>query len=132
MIASLELEYLPRAAYVSAVSVPMASYLRDTYGLPHVAVWHNCFPAGETRGVLPPTARPRSATTELAWLSATIGPGRGLEDVFAAMHWLPTAVRLHSYRTPSLATTPAGSRLTREAYSARGGLCWNLFPPPTG
>ncbi len=77
----------------------MASYLRDTYGLPHVAVWHNCFPAGETRGVLPPTARPRSATTELAWLSATIGPGRGLEDVFAAMHRLPTAVRLHLYGT---------------------------------
>ena len=97
MIASLEREYLPRAAYVSAVSVPMAAYLRDSYELQRVAVWHNCFPAAETRDVLPPSARARSGTTELTWLSATIGPGRGLEDVFTAMTRLPQTVRLHLY-----------------------------------
>ena len=86
MIASLEREHLPRAAYVSAVSAPMASYLHETYELGDVAVWHNCFPAAETAALTIPSSRPASSIAELTWLSATIGPRRGLEDVFAAMH----------------------------------------------
>jgi hypothetical protein len=34
---------------------------------------------------------------ELAWISATIGPGRGLEDIFAALPWLGSRVALHLY-----------------------------------
>jgi glycosyltransferase involved in cell wall biosynthesis len=97
LILDLEQRYLRGAAYVSAPSAPMAAYLAASYGLRRTPVWHNCFPAEECAGVLPPDERLRGAVLELTWVSATIGPGRGLEDAFAAMSRLTPRAVLHLY-----------------------------------
>jgi Glycosyl transferase 4-like domain len=98
MITHIERRYLPRAAYVSATSVPMAEYLAGRYGLRTTRVWHNCFPAADAAVLRGPADRPGPAgPVELAWISATVGPGRGLEDIFAAMPKLGGRVALHLY-----------------------------------
>ncbi|HXB28026.1 MAG TPA: glycosyltransferase [Gemmatimonadaceae bacterium] len=97
MIRRLERRYLPGAAYVSATSQPMADYLVRQYGLTRVHVWHNCFPRSELSTLAPPAARPRGETVDLAWMGATIGHGRGLEDVFAVLPSLDPRVRLYLY-----------------------------------
>ena len=39
----------------------------------------------------------RTGVVELAWISATIGPRRGLEDLFAALPRMATRVAVHLY-----------------------------------
>jgi glycosyltransferase involved in cell wall biosynthesis len=97
MITRIEARHLPHAAYVSATSEPMAAYLEKTYGLSSVPFWHNCFPVAETAGLVVPEGRAAPGVVELAWMSATIGPGRGLEDVFAALPMVVPPVTLHLY-----------------------------------
>jgi glycosyltransferase involved in cell wall biosynthesis len=97
MIRGLERRYLPGAAYVSATSQPMADYLIQQYGLTRVHVWHNCFPRSELAGLVPPANRPVAETIDLAWMGATIGHGRGLEDVFTVLPALDPRVRLYLY-----------------------------------
>jgi glycosyltransferase involved in cell wall biosynthesis len=92
-ILDIERAYLPGAAYVTATSEAMATYLARTYGIsPHVV--RNVFPLAELHGITPPGSRPRRASLELVWISATIGPGRGLEDALQALAQLPDVVRL--------------------------------------
>lgn len=97
MILRLERRYLPGAAYVSATSVPMRDYLIKEYALHRVPVWHNCFPLREVASLAPPDRRPRGDRVRLVWMSATIGPNRGLEDVFAALPQLGGRFELHLY-----------------------------------
>lgn len=97
LITRLERRFLPRAAYVSATSRPMADYLTERYSLQDVRVWHNVFPSIEREGIAPPGQRPAALAFELAWISATVGRGRGLEDAMAALHLLPATVTLHIY-----------------------------------
>jgi glycosyltransferase involved in cell wall biosynthesis len=96
-IRRLERTYLPRAAYVSATSQPMADFLVQQYGLTRVHVWHNVFPRSELSGLAPPAARPQGDTIDLVWMGATIGHGRGLEDVFAVLPRLDARVKLFLY-----------------------------------
>ena len=93
-ILDIERTYLPKAAYVTATSHAMAAYLAELYGIPEPSVIYNVFPRAEFDGLPPPVGRPRRDTLELAWISATIGPGRGLEDAVLALARLPEAVRL--------------------------------------
>ncbi len=98
MISRLERTYLPDAAYVSATSVPMAEYLTTTYDLHTMRVWHNCFPSADAASLRGPADRPaRTGVVELAWISATIGPRRGLEDLFAALPRMASRVAVHLY-----------------------------------
>jgi glycosyltransferase involved in cell wall biosynthesis len=97
LIVGLERRYLTGAAYVSATSRPMADYLSATYGLRTVHAWHNCFPLSERAGVSPPGDRPTPSVVEAAWVSTTVGPGRGLEDGLAAISRLAPRVTLHVY-----------------------------------
>ena len=97
MITHIERRFLPRAAYVSATSAPMAEYLSGRYGLRTTRVWHNCFPAAAAAALRGPADRPApTGPVELAWISATVGPGRGLEDIFAAVPKLGGRVALRS------------------------------------
>lgn len=97
VILRIESRYLPLAAYVSATSVPMRGYLRARYSLERVPVWTNSFPLHEVRGLLAPDDRPRNARVKLAWMSATLGPGRGIEDILAALPQLSSDVELHLF-----------------------------------
>lgn len=90
-----ERRYLPRASYVSATSEPMRAHLAATYALPRVHVWHNCFPSADQRDAVPPADAPPAPPIRLAWISATIGPNRGLEDVLAALPSLGAGFQLH-------------------------------------
>lgn len=96
-ILRLEARYLPRARYVSATSVPMRGYLRARYGLERVPVWTNSFPLTELLAVAPPWRRSRNERVKLAWMSATLGPGRGIEDILKALPRLPAEVELHLF-----------------------------------
>jgi glycosyltransferase involved in cell wall biosynthesis len=93
-ILEIERTYLPGAAYVTATSHAMASYLVDRYAIATPEVIYNVFPNAEFDGLAPPAARAPRDTLELAWISATIGPGRGLEDAVRALARLPASVRL--------------------------------------
>jgi glycosyltransferase involved in cell wall biosynthesis len=93
-ILDIERTYLPRASYATATSKAMAAYLAKQYGIPEPGVLYNVFPRAEFDGLPPPDRRPARDTVELVWISATIGPGRGLEDAVRALSRLPEQVRL--------------------------------------
>jgi hypothetical protein len=93
-ILDIERTYLPQAAYVTATSRAMAAYLAEQYAIPRPIVVYNAFPRAEFDGLPAPDRRPRRHTFELVWISATIGPGRGLEDAVSALARLPDHVRL--------------------------------------
>lgn len=96
-ILRLEARYLPRAVYVSTTSIPTRGYLRARYRLAQVPVWTNSFPLAELRAVSPPEARSTNARVKLAWMSATLGPGRGIEDILGALPQMPEELELHLF-----------------------------------
>lgn len=72
---------LRRAAYVSVPSVSMAAALLNTYAGSRPLVLRNTVPLPMLTRSAQPGASPAPI---LAWFSQTIGPGRGLEQFFAA------------------------------------------------
>lgn len=93
-IIQIENAYLPGASYITATSRSMATYLSGKYSVATPRVIHNVFSREELRGVAPPTQRTPKDSVEMAWMSATVGPNRGLEDAIAALPFLPEYVRL--------------------------------------
>lgn len=93
-ILQIESAYLPGAAYITATSRSMASYLSERYLVAMPRVVHNVFSREELYGVVPPSQRTKSKHVEMVWMSATIGPNRGIEDAIKAMSLLPKHVRL--------------------------------------
>lgn len=93
-ILQIENAYLPGAAYVTATSRAMAEHLAERYRVAMPRIIHNVFSREELHGVAPPLQRVRNKAVEMVWMSATIGPGRGLEDAIAALSCLPKRVRL--------------------------------------
>jgi glycosyltransferase involved in cell wall biosynthesis len=92
-ILDIERAYLPGAAHVTATSKAMATYLAGIYSIePRVVL--NVFPLTELSGIPRPAARAHRETTELVWMSATLGARRGLEDAVGALAKLPPTTRL--------------------------------------
>jgi glycosyltransferase involved in cell wall biosynthesis len=96
-ILQIEQAYIPGAAYVSATSRSMATYLAERYGILKPRIIHNVFSVDELKGIAPPSHRKKNKAVEMVWMSASIGPGRGLEDVLMALPSLPEHVRLTIY-----------------------------------
>ena len=71
---------LPRAAFVTTASEPMAECYRAEFGIAP-AVIHNVFPLPER----PPSFERRPGPLRVYWFSQTIGSGRGIEDAIAAV-----------------------------------------------
>jgi glycosyltransferase involved in cell wall biosynthesis len=121
-ILDIERTYLPKAAYVTATSRAMAAYLAGLYGIPVPVVIYNVFPRASFELLQPPAGRRRRDTLELVWISATIGPGRGLEDAVRALARLPDSVHLtifgrmlptyESHLTALLHDAGVGARIT--------------------
>lgn len=92
-----ERTYLADARYVSATSVPMRDYLRARYTPLRTHAWHNCFPLAYVAGAAAPRVAALSESVRMVWLSATIGPNRGLENAVAALRMLGRRFELHVY-----------------------------------
>lgn len=72
---------LSHAAYASVPSASMADALVEAYRCPRPLVVRNTFPLPlRSRGAQPASSGPPA----FVWFSQTIGPGRGLEQFFAA------------------------------------------------
>jgi glycosyltransferase involved in cell wall biosynthesis len=105
-ILDIERAYLPQAAYVTATSLAMAAHLASSYGItPRVVL--NVFPLAELSGIPRPATRLRGQTTELVWMSATLGARRGLEDAVRALAKLPETARLTIFGRMQPAFEPA-------------------------
>ena len=87
-----------RGGHVTTTSEALAEGLADAYGGPLPSVVYNAFPwadrlrlDGETRD----RRRGDRERLSLHWVSQTVGPGRGLEDVVDALAHVETPVELH-------------------------------------
>ena len=109
-ILDIERAYLPRAAYVTATSLAMAAHLARSYSITPRVV-RNVFPLAELSGIPRPAARLHGQTTELVWMSATLGARRGLEDAVRALAKLPDTARLTMFGRMLPAFEPAFSSL---------------------
>lgn len=79
---TVERQFLPECAYVSAASPGIAESYRDLCGIPLPTCVLNVFPLRDR----PPAFRTASNKgLRLYWFSQTIGPDRGLEDAVRAM-----------------------------------------------
>ncbi|MCC7417774.1 MAG: glycosyltransferase family 4 protein [Acidobacteria bacterium] len=129
-ILDIERIHLPRAAYVTATSKAMSGYLAERYEIPAPIVVYNTFPRAEFVSLQPPAARKRRATVELAWISATIGPGRGLEDAVRALARLPAAVRLTVFGRMLPSYEQAFARLIADLQLGARVAVRSIPPPP--
>jgi glycosyltransferase involved in cell wall biosynthesis len=91
----IEQKYLRQCDYVTATSNAMADYLAGTYNIPRPTVLYNVFPLSLAEGLLPPRQREPHAKLRLHWVSQTIGPDRGLQDVIEACAGLADQVEIH-------------------------------------
>lgn len=95
-MAELEAHLLRHCDYCLTTSQAMANAIAHHYQVPPPTVVYNVFP----RGDLPLSASEQLAGAEtrpvrLHWFSQTIGPGRGLELLFAALAHLTVDVEVH-------------------------------------
>lgn len=119
-LAALESSALHVGPYVLATSHAMSAALAEAYAGPAPTVIYNTFPSP---GPLPP--RPAAPRVRLHWFSQTLGPGRGLETLCAALPLLPPDWELHL-----LADDPAGYAATL-FQSLPGALQSHIHISPT-
>lgn len=105
--------HLPNAAHLTAASPLIAEAYERSYGVSPTVVL-NVFPlnyAPAARIDPGPVSGARPAV--LYWVSQTIGPGRGIEEIVAALAYVRTPVELHlrGHVAPGYTKTLAG--LTR-------------------
>jgi glycosyltransferase involved in cell wall biosynthesis len=94
----LEGELLRRGAYASCPSRAMSEALAAAYGGKAPVVIYNTFPWADrpTRaGGRSPQDRRAPTLPSICWYSQTLGPGRGLEDLIAALPLLSSQGELH-------------------------------------
>ncbi|MCG9893291.1 MAG: glycosyltransferase [Thermosynechococcaceae cyanobacterium MS004] len=89
----LEQTLAQRCTYALTTSETMAAAMAEAYHAPPPTVVYNAFPRAE--GVAPLSHAPRCNPPSLHWFSHTIGPGRGLETLFAALPLVQSPVEIH-------------------------------------
>ncbi len=92
LLKSLEKFAIENGAYCSCPSKSMATALGKAYpGGKPVQVLYNGFSVKENiaEGAV------MGSRSSLVWFSQTIGPGRGLETILQALHFLPSKTELH-------------------------------------
>jgi glycosyltransferase involved in cell wall biosynthesis len=102
LLKSLERKLLLRGAHATCPSHAMSAALAAEYGCAPPAVVYNAF-AWSERQALDGAARDRSDTRlpSICWYSQTIGPGRGLEDLLAALPLLKHDAEIHLRGNPA-------------------------------
>jgi hypothetical protein len=96
LLRRLERELLVKGAYATCPSRAMSEALVAAYGGKPPAVIYNAFPAAE-RAPIDGVRRDRRDTglPSIYWFSQTLGPGRGLEDLIAALPLFDRDVEIH-------------------------------------
>lgn len=96
LVARLESELLRAAPHATCTSKAMSRALADEYGCAPPKVVYNAFPWRE-RERLDGLAKDRQdrGRPSIHWYSQTLGEGRGLEDLFAALPLLTHDVEVH-------------------------------------
>jgi glycosyltransferase involved in cell wall biosynthesis len=96
LLRRLESELLVKGAYATCPSRAMSQALTAAYGGKPPAVIYNAFPAAD-RGTIDGIRKDRRDTglPSIYWFSQTLGPGRGLEDLIAALPLLDRDVEIH-------------------------------------
>jgi glycosyltransferase involved in cell wall biosynthesis len=91
--------WLPRATHLTAASPLIAACLSERYQLTFTTVL-NVFPISSSAVATPP---PVPEALNLGWVSQTVGPGRGLEDVleFVAQMRSPVTLSLRGRCDPA-------------------------------
>jgi glycosyltransferase involved in cell wall biosynthesis len=105
MLKTMEKAALSRAKYSTCPSAAMSCALARAYGCAPPRVVYNAF-AWRDRGTIDGKLRDRTTRERLSihWFSQTLGPGRGLEDLLAALPLLDPAPEIHlrGHRVPGL------------------------------
>ncbi len=85
-----------RCPYALATSAAMANAMAADWDVPPPTAVYNTFPALDFHPrTVDPVDRTDCETPSLHWYSQTIGPGRGLEDLFAALRRVAPPFQLH-------------------------------------
>jgi glycosyltransferase involved in cell wall biosynthesis len=102
MLRELERSVLRLSAHSTCPSRAMSEALASEYGCRPPLVVYNAFPwADRARLDGRRLDRPDSTTPSIHWVSQTLGPGRGLEDLIAALPMLKHPVQLHLRGAPA-------------------------------
>ncbi|HEY1796216.1 MAG TPA: glycosyltransferase [Stellaceae bacterium] len=102
LLRTLEREVLRRGAYASCPSQVMSATLAATYDCPPPTVVYNAFAWSDRQGCdgVDRDRRERRVPS-LHWFSTTLGPGRGLEDLLAALALLDREFEVHLRGNPA-------------------------------
>jgi glycosyltransferase involved in cell wall biosynthesis len=96
LLRRLESALLLKGAYATCPSRAMSEAMAAAYGGEPAAVIYNAFPAAE-RATIDSVRKDRRATglPSIYWFSQTLGPGRGLEDLVAALPLFDRDIEVH-------------------------------------
>ena len=102
LLRRLESELLVKGVYATCPSRVMSAALADAYGGKPPAVIYNAFPAAE-RATIDGVRKDRRDTglPSIYWFSQTLGSGRGLEDLIAALPLFDRDVEIHLRGDPA-------------------------------
>jgi glycosyltransferase involved in cell wall biosynthesis len=102
LLRELEKELLLRGMYASCPSRAMSTALAREYGCTPPAVIYNAFPWCERQQLVGKMQdRRRQDIPSIHWYSTTLGPGRGLEDLIAALPLLRHDAEIHLRGNPA-------------------------------
>jgi glycosyltransferase involved in cell wall biosynthesis len=96
LLRSLERALLTRGAYAVCPSYAMSIALAQEFGCPPPAVVYNAFPCSDRR-MIDGTHKDRIGhnVRSIHWFSQSLGPGRGLEDLMAALPLVKGTAEIH-------------------------------------
>jgi glycosyltransferase involved in cell wall biosynthesis len=102
LLQSLERDVLRRGACAFCPSEAMAAALADAYGCREPTVVYNAFPWAGRNELSDVTVDRRDRTVPAVyWFSLTLGPGRGIEDLIAALPLLTGECEVHLRGNPA-------------------------------
>lgn len=102
LLAGLERQLLRHGAHASCPSRAMSAALAEAYGCPAPAAIYNAFPWSD-RAALDGRSRDREGRRRpsIHWYSQTLGEGRGLEDLVAALPLVRAEAEVHLRGQPA-------------------------------
>ena len=126
LIASLESFALHHGTFVTTTSGAMAAGLAEHYGADVPAVLRNVFPKSEWDNIDRKCLdRIDDGRPSLTWFSQTIGPGRGLEEFWAALSGVKFPVQVHLRGN----SRPTAINHLKESFPSTHGHTLHIHPP---